>query len=56
MTVSNKCSSSIYVAVGGKGGALTTTGGAAQPAGWKQAPGDFSFNVPDGCGCFNSGV
>ncbi|OXB36198.1 hypothetical protein J007_04076 [Cryptococcus neoformans] len=48
MTVSNKCSSSIYVAVGGKGGALTTTGGAAQPAGWKQAPGDFSFNVPDG--------
>lgn len=56
MTVSNKCSSSIYVAVGGKSGALTTTGGAAQPAGWKQAPGDFSFNVPDGCGCFNSGV
>lgn len=56
MTVSNKCSSSIYVAVGGKGGALTTTGGAAQPGGWKQAPGDFSFNVPDGCGCFNSGV
>lgn len=40
--------------MGGKGGALTTTGGAAQPAGWKQVPGDFSFNVPDGCRCFNS--
>lgn len=39
--MSNKCSSAIYVAVGGKGGALTTIGGAAQPAGWKQAPGDY---------------
>ncbi|KIR99809.1 hypothetical protein L804_02443 [Cryptococcus deuterogattii 2001/935-1] len=48
LTVSNKCSSSIYVAVGGKGGALTTIGGAAQLAGWKQVPGDYSFNVPDG--------
>ncbi|KIR82605.1 hypothetical protein I305_03818 [Cryptococcus gattii E566] len=44
LTVSNKCSSSIYVAVGGKGGALTTIGGAAQPAGWKQAPGDYRNN------------
>ncbi|WVO22449.1 uncharacterized protein IAS62_003779 [Cryptococcus decagattii] len=48
LTVSNKCSSSIYVAVGGKGGALTTIGGAAQPGGWKQALGYYSFNVPDG--------
>lgn len=54
--MSNKCSSPIYVAVGGKGGALTMIGGAAQPAGWKQAPGDYSFNVPDGCGCFNPNV
>lgn len=56
LTVSNKCSSSIYVAVGGKGGALTTIGGAAQLAGWKQVPGDYSFNVPDGCGCFSLNV
>lgn len=54
--MSNKCSSAIYVAVGGKGGALITIGGAAQPAGWKQAPGDYSFNVPDGCGLFNPNV
>lgn len=39
--------------MGGKGGALTTIGGAAQPGGWKQALGYYSFNVPDGCGCFN---
>lgn len=39
--------------MGGKGGTLTTIGGAAQPGGWKQALGYYSFNVPDGCGCFN---
>ncbi|KIR63923.1 hypothetical protein I314_02704 [Cryptococcus bacillisporus CA1873] len=33
LTVSNKCPSPIYVAVGGKGGALTTIGGVAQPGG-----------------------
>ncbi|ODN80974.1 hypothetical protein L202_03084 [Cryptococcus amylolentus CBS 6039] len=48
ITISNKCSSSLYIGVGGQGGSITKTDGSAQDAGWEQQPGEYTFNLPDG--------
>ncbi|WVN88007.1 uncharacterized protein L203_103205 [Cryptococcus depauperatus CBS 7841] len=48
ITVNNKCSSPLYIAVAGQGGSITKVGGGSQPAGWLQKPGEFSFGVPEG--------
>ncbi|WVQ73790.1 hypothetical protein IAR50_003370 [Cryptococcus sp. DSM 104548] len=48
ITISNKCSSSLYLAVGGQGGNVTKSDGSAQPGGWEQEPGEYSFIAPNG--------
>ncbi|TYJ57676.1 hypothetical protein B9479_001530 [Cryptococcus floricola] len=48
ITVNNKCSSSLYLAVGGQGGNVTKSDGSAQPGGWEQEPGEYTFIAPDG--------
>ncbi|KAK4685697.1 hypothetical protein P7C73_g4446, partial [Tremellales sp. Uapishka_1] len=51
LTISNQCSGTIWPAFqsGNSGGVPTKADGSAQPAGWAQPKGDYTFLVPDTC-------